>query len=188
MFARLKYQCSITLISLLEARKDNEIVNRMMKSLNVAAIKRNVSDIYYLYQEQYKEVYSPGIFKHYTCDPPEEGDESAQAYSSFIIETGFNLYIIYTIFLELKNENDGIVTNSEEKKELTFEDKFKMTSLGKLVGLVKNIILSLHDTALEMKRRAETALLGANSMDYSKLKDALESKRKILFRSAKKFF
>lgn len=51
MYSRLKYKCSITLISLLEARTDNEIVNRMMKSIDVKSIKRNISDIYYLYQE-----------------------------------------------------------------------------------------------------------------------------------------
>lgn len=34
MIARLKYKCSVTLISLLEARIDNEIVSRMMKSLH----------------------------------------------------------------------------------------------------------------------------------------------------------
>lgn len=49
MYARLKYKCSITMISLLEARKDNEIVNRMMKSLNIDVLKRNISDIFYLF-------------------------------------------------------------------------------------------------------------------------------------------
>lgn len=33
LIARLKYKCSITLISLLEARKDDDIVLRMNKSL-----------------------------------------------------------------------------------------------------------------------------------------------------------
>ena len=69
MYSRLKYKCSITMLSLLEARKDNEIVNRMMKSLNIDVLKRNISDIFYLYQIQYKEQYLPEIFGHFNIDP-----------------------------------------------------------------------------------------------------------------------
>lgn len=49
MIARLKYKCSVTLISLLEARKDNEIVLRMTKSLTDDILKRNMIDNYVLY-------------------------------------------------------------------------------------------------------------------------------------------
>ena len=51
MVARLKYKCSVTLISLLEARVDNEIVSRMMKSLHHEILKNNIIDSYYLYDE-----------------------------------------------------------------------------------------------------------------------------------------
>ena len=54
MISRLKYKCSITLISLLEARKDNDIVLRMIKSLHIGVLKRNIIDIYSMYQELYK--------------------------------------------------------------------------------------------------------------------------------------
>lgn len=46
MYARLKYKCSITLLSLLEARKSNEVVLRLAKSLNLEMLKRNIVDIY----------------------------------------------------------------------------------------------------------------------------------------------
>lgn len=49
MIARLKYKCSVTLISLLEARKDNEIVLRMTKSLTDDILKRNMIDTFILY-------------------------------------------------------------------------------------------------------------------------------------------
>jgi hypothetical protein len=102
------------MISLLEARKDNDIVNRMMKSLNIEVLKRNISDIFYLFQQQYKgmsaiqiplEKYELEIFNHFTRDP-KDGNEKDQDYASFIIETGFNLYIIYQIFLEVKLEKE----------------------------------------------------------------------------------
>ena len=69
MFSRLKYKCSITLLSLLEARKSNEIVTRIIKSLNNDTLKRNIVDIYYMYQTQYKEEYSSEIFLHFNKDP-----------------------------------------------------------------------------------------------------------------------
>ena len=45
--SKLKYKCSITLISLLEARsKEDDIVPRMMKTLNIDIIRKNITDIY----------------------------------------------------------------------------------------------------------------------------------------------
>lgn len=42
-------KCSITLLSLLEARKDDDIVQRMLKSLYINEIKRNITDIYLMF-------------------------------------------------------------------------------------------------------------------------------------------
>ena len=44
MIARLKYKCSITLVSLLEARIDDTIVSRMIKTINIDELKRNIVD------------------------------------------------------------------------------------------------------------------------------------------------
>ena len=49
MYARLKYKCSITLLSLLEARKSNETVIRLIKSLNIDMLKRNIVDIFHMF-------------------------------------------------------------------------------------------------------------------------------------------
>ena len=49
MFSRLKYKCSITLLSLLEARKSNDIVVRLMKSLNIDMLRRNIVDIFHMF-------------------------------------------------------------------------------------------------------------------------------------------
>jgi hypothetical protein len=75
MIARLKFKCSVTLISLLEARKDNEIVLRMMKSLNLDIIKRNIIDIYHLYEEVGNKKYCPDIFMHFKDKPDEDNPE-----------------------------------------------------------------------------------------------------------------
>ena len=62
--ARLKYKCSITLLSLLEARKDYNNVYRMMKSLPMEVLKRNITDIYLLFETIYKGVYTNKAFLH----------------------------------------------------------------------------------------------------------------------------
>ena len=64
MVARLKYKCSITLISLLEARKDNDIVLRMFKSLHIDILKRNITDIYILFMKLYNGKYFQDCFLH----------------------------------------------------------------------------------------------------------------------------
>jgi len=62
--AKLKYKCSITLMSLLEARKNNSNVDRMMKSIPIEILDRNLIDIYRLFKIQYKGEYKESIFQH----------------------------------------------------------------------------------------------------------------------------
>lgn len=64
--SKLKYKCSITLISLLEARsKEDDIVPRMMKTLNIDIIRRNITDIYNQYIEIGKKEYNSELFNHF---------------------------------------------------------------------------------------------------------------------------
>lgn len=95
MQSRLKYKCSVTLLSLLEARTSNEIVIRLIKSLNIEMLKRNMVDTFHIFQVMYKEDYCDEIFLHFNKDPSPEDDEKEVDFSSFIIETGFNLYVLY---------------------------------------------------------------------------------------------
>jgi len=46
MISKLKFKCSITLYSMIESRKNDEIVLRMSKSLQDDIIKRNLKDNY----------------------------------------------------------------------------------------------------------------------------------------------
>ncbi len=62
MMSRLKYKCSCTLLVLMEARKDDEIVYRMMKSFNIDYIQRNLIDTYHVFQDYYDGKYQPEIF------------------------------------------------------------------------------------------------------------------------------
>lgn len=75
MYARLKYKCSITLLSLLEARTSNDNVIRLIKSLNIEILKRNIVDIFHEYQTNYKENYGYELFLHFNVDPEPKNQE-----------------------------------------------------------------------------------------------------------------
>ena len=47
MYAKLKYKSTVAIKSLLEARKSDEVVIKMQKSINLDTIKRNLIDIYF---------------------------------------------------------------------------------------------------------------------------------------------
>lgn len=83
------------------------------------------------------------------------------AHASFIIETGFNLFIVYQILREVKLEDDdnNNKDNTEEEKE-SVTDKLKNSIIGKLLMLIKNIIISINEMVMDMKKHAESALLG----------------------------
>jgi len=72
----------------LEARENNDIILRMMKSVNLNVLKRNIVDTYYLYIEEKNGQYTRSIFIN-----PEKNDTSG-----FIIETAFNIFIILSTF------------------------------------------------------------------------------------------
>ena len=111
MYARLKYKCSITLLSLLEGRKSNDVIIRLAKSVSLDMLKTNIIDIYDMYKRIYSDHYNSDIFSHFSLDP-DEGDKSSDGVkntekASFIIETGFNLFVLYSTFLEVRDPNDG---------------------------------------------------------------------------------
>lgn len=46
MYSKIKYKCSITLISLIESRNSDDAVIRMVKSINISILRRNILDIF----------------------------------------------------------------------------------------------------------------------------------------------
>ena len=98
MYSRLKYKCSITLLSLLEGRKSNDVVFRLAKSLNLDMLKRNIIDIYDLFRTLYQD-YTEQIFGHFAIEP---SNEKELELASFIVETGFNLFVLYSTFIEVR--------------------------------------------------------------------------------------
>ena len=93
-------------MSLIEGRKNNDIILRMLKSFQLEVLKRNFIDIFRLHKKIYGERYVKDCFKHYTLRPKDDSEEATgQDNFAFIIETGFNLYILYSNFLEVQTED-----------------------------------------------------------------------------------
>jgi inositol 1,4,5-triphosphate receptor type 1/inositol 1,4,5-triphosphate receptor type 3 len=53
MTARLKYKTLVIVLSLLERRKDELITKRIMRSLPIDILKRNIAKIWKGYKKQY---------------------------------------------------------------------------------------------------------------------------------------
>ena len=51
---------------MIEGRRDNNIVFRILKSLQTEILKRNIYDIYKMFLEQYGDNYIDDIFGHVT--------------------------------------------------------------------------------------------------------------------------
>lgn len=56
-----------------------------------------------MFTEQEKSNYRPDAFDHYNIEPNNENKIELQR-ASMILETGFNLYFIYAIMMEVKIE------------------------------------------------------------------------------------
>ena len=154
MIAKLKYKCSVTLISLLEARVDNEIVSRMMKSLHQDILKRNIVDIYHMYEEVGMKKYTPEIFLHFD-EKVDENEPDSLERASFIIETGFNLYIILSNYMEVSpKDGPGVqmsVGDEEGDKDLMVE--LTNSIIGKVIILAIDIVQSVRETIEENARK-----------------------------------
>lgn len=66
MISHLKYKCMITILSLLEGRKDKYAVTRMIRVFSMDIFKENLVSIYTAYLELYGEgYYDIDIFNHH---------------------------------------------------------------------------------------------------------------------------
>lgn len=79
-------------------------------------LKRNIIDIYDLFKSQYQDHYTEEIFGHFAKEPDPSKEEDLE-YSSFIVETGFNLYVLFSTFIEVRDSNDASALLSGESKQ-----------------------------------------------------------------------
>ena len=97
MISKLKYKATVSIRSLIEGRKTDEIVIKMWKQFNFETLKRNLTDIYLQFQNLSNGEYLQHIFQNHRISKitPVNQDQA-----SFIIQTGFNLFILYQTFVD----------------------------------------------------------------------------------------
>jgi hypothetical protein len=195
LMARLKYKCSVTLISLLEARKNDENVRRMMKSIDNQILLRNIVDTYHLFDFIGLGKYTPELFGRIDQKDPEKvngrykNEEMEEA--SFIIEIGFNLFIIMSIFQDIQSQESSgsdITIIQEEENDQDLLKQLTNSIIGQIYKFVIEIIQALRQSFEDSMKMMHKLAMGNKKLDIQTLKDELEKKRSDMKNKALSFF
>ena len=132
--SQLKCKCLITLVSLLEGNDPSDGIGlRISRAIPLRILTNNLTKIYELYQKLYKNGdYTEDVFGHHEV----EGFDSTKPseYYEFIIENGFNIFILINIFLDQSKDRD----DKEDDNELEeFMEKDHMKDQNLFGGVFK---------------------------------------------------
>lgn len=98
---RLKYKCTVTLLSLLEMQEDNEeIMNILIRSIPCSVLVSELGHMYTAYKLEYNNEYVADAFKTYLDE-----DNLFAPKNEVIVEYGFNLFTLINILI-LKNKKE----------------------------------------------------------------------------------
>ena len=133
MIAKIKNKCSTTLISLIECRKDNQILVKMYTALK-RYLFNNIASFFYHYTEIYQEDYDEAVFKHIDLEPKANANpkDRSELMCCVIIQTAFNFYTIIRNYQDAEGEDDN---DSNDQDELSPEDHWLAESLSFMKGL-----------------------------------------------------
>ena len=121
-------------------------------------------DIFHMYKDQSaSKDYSQDLFLHFKIEPKED-DEKSKESAAFIIETGFNLFIVFSNFMEANRENEQEEQVKEESEDDNLMENMKDSIIGKLVKLFFAIIKSVKETAMEQARKMQEMLAGKQEL------------------------
>ena len=133
-------------MSLIEQIDEKDtILYRIMRVMPLKMLKKNLTRIYNLFKELYKNKYTMDVFEWYDKDFTSKINPK---FYECIIENGFNIFILINTFLEKgsENKNEDI---KEYANEINLLDPNKgiFTGCGRVISSVyfffKNIIVGL---------------------------------------------
>ena len=115
--SQLKYKVLLTLVSLFESNDaSSNLTTRIMRGIPTQILTKNLVEVHELYKKIYdKNQYDDDLFGHQYQEDDKE-DENAnrhEQYDEFIIENGFNIYILLNIFIDSSKKR-----GAEEDEEL----------------------------------------------------------------------
>ena len=143
MIAHLKYKCMITLLSLLEGRKDSFAITRLIRALNIEVLKENLVSMFTSYTEFYGgDFYDKEVFNHfldnenYDFHSAENNQDLNPKYYQTIIEVGFMIYHLMKYFNDSDEpENKEIIENELFELQAKVEDESSFPGSKLLGGL-----------------------------------------------------
>lgn len=113
------------------------IVNRVLRALPLPTLTNNLLRIYELFKKYEEEGYVMEVFGRDEEDIT-EGGEHEPDYYEMIIESGFHIYSLVTMYLETKKNTDSLDEDDEmndylkefKREETTLKSTFQKSIFG----------------------------------------------------------
>lgn len=149
MLERIKYKCMILVTSLLEKKQGYNVVKRIIRSLPLEVLKRNLCEIYRRYKKNHGSNISnlklkKDALKKYEEDPEDKNNKKTETEYELIIETGFLTYFLINEYLEVIHDSELELENLDESDRK--DNILKGTLIGQLGSLGMTLMKSGYDT------------------------------------------
>lgn len=135
LLVRLKYKCTIMLLSLLEMQDNNEeIVNRLIRSIPCSILANELAKVHGVYKLVYGDDYVMEAFNRHSRPL----DKEASAANELVVEYGFNLFILVNVLIT-KNKKpqeaeladiQQIIEEYQYVKEAQDDSLSELTNIG----------------------------------------------------------
>ena len=101
MQSRMKSKCLVSIIALLEGLEvTGNLMSRIMRTIQLKVLKKNLTAVYGQFKQLYKGDYITDVFGHAEADVDPDDLEEDPEYYEFVIENGFNIYILMNQFMD----------------------------------------------------------------------------------------
>lgn len=149
MLERIKYKVMVLVTSLLELNSDSLAIKRIMRSLPIEILKKNLTQIYKKHKKLYGPTYTQDALKHVIyivliqIDEDPEGNTEKPEFHEAILETGFYIYFLILYYYELDTQEIDQETSTElqkAKNSLFNKNLFMDSLIGQLFTFAFAII------------------------------------------------
>ncbi|CAD8210359.1 unnamed protein product [Paramecium octaurelia] len=159
MLERIKYKVMVLVTSLLELNSDSLAIKRIMRSLPIEILKKNLTQIYKKHKKLYGPTYTQDALKHIDEDP--EGNTEKPEFHEAILETGFYIYFLILYYYELDTQEIDQETSTElqkAKNSLFNKNLFMDSLIGQLFTFAFAIIGGVLTTISQAKNYLQKAV------------------------------
>ncbi|KAL4492562.1 hypothetical protein ABPG72_007675 [Tetrahymena utriculariae] len=152
MLEQIKYKTMILVTSLLEMNSEPQVIKRIMRSLPLEVLRKNLIQVYRKHKKLYQEQYIIQCFGHHEDEPPEDASEKQLEFYNYIIETGFFIFFLLSYYIELdEKELDIEISTKLNEIKKDFNDSKSIFSLRKgMITQLYNLVYGIIDSILDI--------------------------------------